>query len=305
MDEAMRATTRQETRDTRRRFLREAGMGGIAAIAAVTLGAKRASAEASRPGSLRLLKVRHSTFLVELADRRVLVDPAFSRGLGFGPLVDAPQPALPAHRVGALDLVCVTQARSDHFDPRGIAELPGRRSHCFVPDEGSARKLRHLGFSRVRVVRPGDRFWVGGVRVDVSPASDGLFGGPAVGYRFGRAGRSLWHTGATAPLDLDDGPARWAREHKSEVVLACWDGAEVADGRRLSSGPLDAQLTAALARARVVIPQHDDAHPTLVGRGLWSREEGVASREIRDGPRVVVVERGVWYRVAAPRRSGV
>jgi L-ascorbate metabolism protein UlaG (beta-lactamase superfamily) len=279
-------------RTTRRRFV-------VAAGAALLALPARAATE---PASLRLCKLRHSSFLVELGGVRALFDPSFARGLGFGPLLEAPEPGLTASRVGAHQLLLVTSGRADHFHARGARELKGRDTWCLAPSDAVAKKLRGLGYARVRVVGSGDVVMAAGVEVRVSPAAEDVFGGAAVGYRLTRGGRSLWHTGAPRPLDMDGGPVRFAREHESEAVLACWDALSVPHGRRVTMGALDAQLLAALARARVVIPQHDDARPSWLGGLVLGSERGPERRSLPGGPPMVVVERGVWYRLRQATR---
>lgn len=281
-----------QTRRSRRAFLW--GAAGVAA--SVTAGfAPRARAAGTE--ALRLLKIRHSTFLVDIDGIRALVDPCFARGLGLGPLAVAPPPALEPERIGRHELLLVTSGRADHFDARSARRLGGR-PWCFVPHDDVARALRDAGHRRVRVVTPGDVFEVAGVEVSVSPSQDGLTGAPAVGYRLARNGRSVWHTGAPPPLDVFSEPVRWARAHESELVVACWDAVSSADGRRVTMSALDGQILAALARARVVVPSHDDAALSLLGGLVLRQERGPGARSLPGGPRVVVVERGVWYRVA-------
>lgn len=279
----------------RTRLGRRAFLAGSAALPlALALPAR---ADEERVG-LRLLKVRHSTFVVELGGVRALIDPCFSRDLGLSPFVTAGPPALEPERAGRHELLLVTSGRPDHFDPRGARRLGGGRPWCFVPDDDVARALRDAGHRRVRVVRAGDVFEVAGVEVSVSPSQDGLSGRAAVGYRLSRGGRALWHTGAPPPLDLFAAPLAWARAHPSEVVVACWDAFATVEGRRITMGALDGQILAALAGARVVVPAHDDAAPSALGGLLLRHEPGPGERSLPGGARVVVVEHGVWYRVA-------
>lgn len=259
-------------------------------------------ARARRATSLRVLKLRHSSFLVELGDARALVDPCFSRGLGFGALVDAPEAALPPGRVGRHEALLVTCGRPDLFSPRTLAALPGRDAYCLVPDDDVRKALRYLGYRRVRVVRGGDEVRVAGLDIAVAPSVDGLGARPAVAYRIARDGRSVFHAGAAPPLDLAGDLVRWARKRWAEVVVAPWDAWTLGGRRRLTMGSLDAQLLAALMRARAVVSSCDDARPSAVGGLLMSREPGAPQRELAEGPRVVVAEPGVWYRVAARRR---
>lgn len=283
----------ERTAATRRAFL--AASLGAAVPLFVGAPAARASGVSA---SLRFLKIRHSTFLVEMEGIRVLFDPCFSRDLGLGPLIASRSPAMEPERVGRHELLLVTSGRADHFDARGVRRLGSGRPWCFVPDDDVARSLRDAGHRRVRVVVPGDVFDVAGVEVSVSPSQDGLSGGRAVGYRLSRGGRTLWHTGAPPPLDVFSPPLRFARAHESEVVLACWDEISSAEGRRLTMSALDGQILAALASARIVIPAHDDGAPTWLGGLVLRREPGPGERSLPGGPRVVVAEHGLWYRVA-------
>ncbi len=278
----------------RTRLPRRAFLAGLAALPLAASLPARAEARAT----LRLLKIRHSTFLVEIDGVRALFDPTFARDLGLGPLLTARPPALEPERVGRHELLLVTSGRADHVDAASLRRLGDGRPWCFVPSDDVASALRDAGHRRVRVVVPGDVFEAAGVEVSVSPSQDGLSGAAAVGYRLSRRGRALWHMGAPPPLDVFADPVRWARAHPSEIVLACWDEFASADGRRITMGALDGQILAALADARVVVPAHDDAVPTWLGGLLLRREPGPSARSLPRGPRVVVVEQGVWYRVS-------
>lgn len=279
----------------RRAFLM--GAGALALLGALPLHAAKGLV------TLRLLKVRHSTFLLDMGGVRALVDPSFSRDLGLSPLITSRAPALLPERVGRHELLLITSGRSDHFDAQGVRALGDGRPYCFVPDDDVARALRNAGHRRVRVVVPGDVFEVAGVEVRVSPSQDGLTGAPAVGYRLSREGRTVWHTGAPPPLDVFAAPLAFAREHPSELVLACWDAMATVEGRRITMSALDGQILAALAKARVVVPAHDDAAPSWLGGFLLRRERGPSERSLPGGPRVVVVEHGLWYRIAESSAS--
>jgi hypothetical protein len=86
------------------------------------------------------------------------------------------------------------------------------------------------------------------------------------------------------------------------VCVACVEGLSSVVGTGFDVGPDDAAILASLARARFVVPAFDDAKPSFVGRAFLKRE---LDRVREDGvpwptgaPRRVVVEPGVWYRVA-------
>ncbi len=252
-----------------------------------------ALAAASGEGSLRWLKVRHATFLVELDGLRLLFDPWFGREPLTGVALSAPQPVPSVDGVGRVDLLFITSDRWDRFDPFSLRKLGGRDAYCFVPDEDCARRLRSAGYQRVRVTRAGDEWRHGDVTIQVSAAAEG------VGYRVLRRGRSLWNAGSLVPLDVDDAPIDFARRRPSEVVFSGWDPGP---GARwgYAIGKDDALLLAQLARARFVVPQADDVVPTAplrVAAG-WALGYDDEPRPPPGGPRVVRPERGLWYRVA-------
>lgn len=257
--------------------------------------------------SLRLMRVRHRTTIVELGApdgdersgrRRVLLDPCFTAGLGAGVLFRADAPALVAEEAGEVDLLLVTAHEPGAFSGESTERLRGRSASCFVADERTAATLRHQGYRRVRVVVPGDVFTTRDVVVRVSP-SRGLLGGPAVGFHVERGGRRFWHAGAPPPLDVADGAVTFARAQPAEVMTACAWGLSLA-GAPLTLDRQDALILAGLCRARYALLLDDDAAPGPIGGLVLAARPG--SRRPPPGVRVkvVVVEPGRWYRVAPP-----
>jgi L-ascorbate metabolism protein UlaG (beta-lactamase superfamily) len=108
---------------------------------------------------MRLRLIRHATLLVDLAGRRLLVDPmldpAGARGPVEGtpndrrnPLCELPEPAEVV--VKGLDAVLVTHLHQDHLDDTAVDLIPDDVPVlCQPPDEGV---LRDRGFADVRPV---------------------------------------------------------------------------------------------------------------------------------------------------------
>ena len=88
---------------------------------------------------VRLTWLGHSTVLVELPGLTIVTDPFFRDRLGLlrrhGP---TPDPA----RLPAADLVLISHAHPDHFDPASIRALGGS-PHLLVPT-GMARAVHRV-----------------------------------------------------------------------------------------------------------------------------------------------------------------
>jgi L-ascorbate metabolism protein UlaG (beta-lactamase superfamily) len=101
---------------------------------------------------VRLTLVRHATLLVELAGRRILVEPLLDEAGARPPVEDSPNPRpnplvplpVPAEElVRDLDAVIVTHLHEDHFDEAGARLVP-RDVPVFCQPE-DAEHLRGLG----------------------------------------------------------------------------------------------------------------------------------------------------------------
>ena len=244
---------------------------------------------------LRLLKIRHSSFLVELNGVRLGIDLCFAPNLNLGPLFSSPRPSLTPESIGDVDVLLFTSARGDHFDASALKKMTHRDATCIVADAGLAKRVRNLGFHRVIQVHAGEQVSVRGLDIRISPSLDLWAPGPAVGFHLHCGERSVWHMGAPPPLDFFSAPVDFAKANPAEVVLAC------ADGQRLFGRPCgmaldDALLLAALAKARIVIPQHDDAavSPLAV---LFADRQPMNPLSLPHTTRLVSLEHGVWYRV--------
>jgi L-ascorbate metabolism protein UlaG (beta-lactamase superfamily) len=257
-----------------------------------------ALAKVPKRGVLRILKIRHSTFLVDLDGIRILFDPAFQPNLGLSLLYREAPLKMGIERMGGIDLVAITSDELDHLNPDDLDILAQGRPHVLVPSEEAAKRLRHHGHRRVRVARPGRVIRFRGISVVTTPVPQGPGGHGGVGYRLEKAQRSLWHPGSPPPLYPDDSLLAWARHFPTEVLLGPWDGAEWVGGQPRVMGPDDSLILGALCQARFVIPQHDGLRPNALGQLLLPKPGGRFLRKRPKGaPRVVIPNLGRWYRV--------
>jgi L-ascorbate metabolism protein UlaG (beta-lactamase superfamily) len=127
--------------------------------------ARRASDFDAPPASgLRVTWLGHSSLLIELEGRRLLVDPVWSeRASPFswtGPKRFHPPP-LPLEELPAIDAVVISHDHFDHLDHRTVEAL-GARAPRYVVPLGVGAHLESWGVDRDRIV---ERDWWGEVKV--------------------------------------------------------------------------------------------------------------------------------------------
>lgn len=212
----------------------------------------------------RFLWLGHSSVLLELGGRRVLIDPVFSERASFlswmGPKRFQPAP-LVAGDLPALDAVLISHDHYDHLDRPTIVALAGRTASFHVP-LGVGGLLKDWGLPVGRIVEYdwGDAHDIGGVVLAAAPARH--FSGRGL---FGR-NRTLW--------------CSWAITAKSGSVYHSGDTGMTARFREIGEqyGPFDlafikigaydenwpdvhldpeqAVEAAAMLRAAVLVPIH-------------------------------------------------
>jgi L-ascorbate metabolism protein UlaG (beta-lactamase superfamily) len=242
------------------------------------------------PEAMRLRLIRHATLLVELAGRRLLVDPmldpagarppvANTPNDRRNPLCELPEPAEVIARLP--DAVLVTHLHADHLDDTAVdllaKDLPVL---CQPPDEGV---LRDRGFADVRPV--GDALDLDGIAVS---RTDGRHGtgeiaemlAPVSGFVLDAGGEpSLYVAGDTVWCDE---VAAALDAHAPDVVVVNAGGARFTEGDPITMTAADVAAVAAHAPAARIVAVHleainhcletrADLHQTLHDAGLQGR----------------------------------
>ena len=245
-----------------------------------------------------MLPLRHTTVVAEVAGRRVVFDPSLSLSFSAPGVFTGPLPARHADEIGPVDLVCISSGEATSFDPRTLTALDAWHASILVGDDDTARRVRQLGWRRVRVVSPTTPVDVGGLRIQASPGR-GLTG-PAIGFVVGSANREgprLWHTGLLPPLEVDARAAAFASANPVDVVLGCaWGLRSRTGGPPLQADIDDVAALARLARARVLLPIGRDAVAAGLFSLVWEQEApAVAVDQHRGGLHIERPVNGTWY----------
>jgi L-ascorbate metabolism protein UlaG (beta-lactamase superfamily) len=208
---------------------------------------------------VRITLVRNATLLVELAGRRILVEPMLDDAGARPPVEDSPNPRrnplvplpFPAEEVvRGLDAVVVTHLHQDHFDETGARLVP-RDVPVFCQPEDEARLGRlgldaravadELDWEGLHVARTSGRHGHGELAEALGPVSgfvlDGLY----------LAGDTVWCA------DVEEAIER----HGPRVAVVNGSGACFLDG-----GPLvmtSADVREVVARVTTVVVVHLEA----------------------------------------------
>jgi L-ascorbate metabolism protein UlaG (beta-lactamase superfamily) len=155
--------------------------------------------------------IGHSSFLLQIAGRKVLVDPVFSKRLIL--LRRQRHPGLAVKELPPIDLVLLTHAHMDHLDLaslrrviRTTRRLSGRSPEVVVP-RGVEDLVEGLGFSAIHRLEWWESSAVQGLKITMTPCRH--WGARIFrdthrgygGYVIEAAGQSIYHSGDTAYFD--------------------------------------------------------------------------------------------------------
>lgn len=208
---------------------------------------------------MRLTLVRSATVILELADKRILVDPMLddigarppienTRNQVANPTVPLPFPA--EQVVAGLDGVIVTHRHRDHLDTRGEELMPRDIPVFCQPEDEDA--LLTLGFDARAI---DDTIEWDGLRITRTPARHGSgriaeLLAPVSGFVLD----DLYLTGDTVWYEaVEETIAR----HQPRVAVVNAGGAEFVEGGLIVMGPEDVRQV--VARVPTVIAVHMEA----------------------------------------------
>jgi L-ascorbate metabolism protein UlaG (beta-lactamase superfamily) len=182
--------------------------------------------EIVEPGELGVTFIGHSSFLVQVSGRNVLIDPVFSKRLIL--LRRQRHAGLLVKELPAIDVILLTHAHMDHLDVsslrrvvRATKKLTGKAPEVVVP-QGVEDLVVRLGFAKVHETEWWKRLEVRGLGVTMTPCRHWgarLFNDRHRGYGgyvVEDNGFSLYHSGDTAYFS---GFAEIGRRLKPKVAL--------------------------------------------------------------------------------------
>jgi L-ascorbate metabolism protein UlaG (beta-lactamase superfamily) len=178
------------------------------------------------PGELGITFIGHSSFLIQIAGRKLLIDPVFAERLIA--LRRLRRPGVKIKDLPAIDMVLLSHAHMDHLNRPSLRrivahnlKMHGRAPIAVVP-WGVDDLVDDLGFSRVVTLEWWQTKSIGGLDVTMTPCkhwgarlfkdTHRGFGG----YVLQGDGHTLYHSGDTAYFD---GFAKIGKRLKPQVAL--------------------------------------------------------------------------------------
>ena len=248
-------------------------------------------------GELGITFIGHSSFLLQIGGRNVLIDPVFSKRLIL--LRRQRRPGTLPSQLPPIDLVLVTHAHMDHLDLASLRHVLrfSRRTHHLAPEivvpKGVDDLVATLGFQQVHTLEWWQDLDVAGLHVTLTPCRHWgarLFRDTHRGYGgyVIRAGEhSVYHSGDTAWFD---GFAEIGRRLHPEIALLPI-GAYFPDSyRAVHVNPEEAVRAFLTCGAKLMVPMHFGSFPLgrePVGEPVMRLEKEAARLGISDRVRVL------------------
>jgi L-ascorbate metabolism protein UlaG (beta-lactamase superfamily) len=179
-----------------------------------------------KPDELGVTFIGHSSFLLQVHGRKLLVDPVFSKRLIV--LRRQRHPGVMVEELPPIDVVLLTHAHMDHLDMaslrrviRATRRLTGQTPEVVVP-RGVEDLVERLGFSKIHGLAWWEQIEVQGLKVTMTPCKH--WGARMFrdthrgygGYVVEGGGQSVYHSGDTAYFD---GFSEIGAKLKPEVAL--------------------------------------------------------------------------------------
>jgi L-ascorbate metabolism protein UlaG (beta-lactamase superfamily) len=215
------------------------------------------------PRELGVTFIGHSSFLVQIAGRKLLIDPVFAERLIA--LRRLRRPGVKIKDLPAIDLVLLSHAHMDHLNRPSLRRIvahnnkvAGRAPIAVVP-WGVEDLVSDLGFARVVTLEWWQTKSIGGLEITMTPCkhwgarlfkdTHRGFGG----YVIRGGGHALYHSGDTAYFD---GFAKIGNRLKPEVALLPIGAYRPDSYRGVHTCPEEALQAFLDLGARRMIPMH-------------------------------------------------
>ncbi len=208
-----------------------------------------------RPGEICITWIGHASFLIQIEDVNVLIDPNWSMWLKV--IKRLKRPGLPIDHLPSIDFVLVTHAHFDHLDRRTLRRVAADQP--IVVPIGVGNLVHDLGFNTVHELDEWEHVQLGPLKVSLTPChhwgarmlhdSHRRFGGFVIEAN----GRSIFHCGDSAYFS---GFAEIGKRFSIEIALLPIGAYDAPSRREVHMNPEEAVRAFLELGAQKLVPMH-------------------------------------------------
>ncbi|MCS7463026.1 MBL fold metallo-hydrolase [Paenibacillus doosanensis] len=256
------------------------------------------------PGTAALWALGQAGFLIQIEDKRLVIDPYLSNKTAGGPWVrQFPAPVTP-EQLPELEAVLCTHQHDDHMDASTLAKLYPRQTTQFIIPRAHAGLMASWGLGPERIIGMNhmESATVNGVELRAIAAMHDRFeqddqgNHRYLGYVIRCGGLTIYHSGDTIGFpEL----AEWLKDERIDIALIPINGrdyARTAQGIVGNCNYREAADLAAAIGADMVIPMHfgmfahNDENPAYFVDYLYTRYRAQKFHMMTAGERFIYMK---------------
>lgn len=222
------------------------------------------------PGQVVVTWIGHATFLLQTAEKNILIDPNWA--LWHGPVKRLRQPGVPLRDLPRIDMILISHAHYDHLHLPTLRALASGQT-VLVP-KGVGSLLQPLAFGKVLELDHWEAFEQDDLKVTMMPARH--WGARCIhdtwrkfgGFLIENQGQTWYHAGDSA---LFDGFREMGQRARIDVAILPIGAYDSPSGRPVHMNPEEALDAFAMLGAARCIPMHYATFP-LGTEPVWEPE---------------------------------
>ena len=208
-----------------------------------------------RPGEICITWIGHASFLIQMEETNVLIDPNWSMWLSV--IKRLKRPGLNIDHLPSIDFVLVTHAHFDHLNRRSLRRVASGQP--IVVPTGVGSLVHDLGFNVVHELGQWEQIEIGSLKISLTPCHHWGARMLADQYRgFGgfvleANGRSIFHCGDSAYFP---GFAEIGKRFDIEIALLPIGAYDAPSRREVHMNPEEAVQAFLELGAEKLVPMH-------------------------------------------------
>ena len=254
-------------------------------------------------GTTRITWIGHASFLLQVSEHSVLVDPNWARWHGI--VKRQRLPGLDINLVPLVDLILVSHAHFDHLHKKSLRLLNSHEGIC-VP-KGSATLVKKLGFSKVHEMALWDNLTFNDLTITHTPSHH--WGARYIhdthrdygGYLIKSNNLTIFHCGDSAYFQ---GFKEIGKKYHIDIALMPIGAYDAPSGRNVHMNPEEAIKAFQDLGAEFLIPMHHRTFPLGNEPDNEPEERLIAeAKRLNLEDRIFILEEGIALELTPQTKS--